>query len=330
MKVGLDQFTLHPFENPDPFFAIDFVREHHLDGLQFGGIGQLSPGLDLGPLREIDGECRRHGLYCLTSIGSPNPILGGASQGEDQLVAQLTAQIEASAAVGWRELHSALGGFERFTHPVPWRKHLVASAGVLRRLRPMLKANGCRINIENHGESTTFELARMAEDIGPDVVGICLDTANMLCHCEDPLSAVRRAAPYTHQTHTKDAIIYFTENGYTRQGRPPGQGVVPFEQVLSILAHFNPDLCLSIEDHKWVWEFGIFDREWLALHPELTPVEMGAVARTAWQITSKIHAGEIPDPIEYEKIPFKEQVVDRVHAGRDYLRKLVAQLDCRE
>lgn len=328
MKVGLDTFTLHPAPLPDAFAYLRFCVDHELEGAQFGGVNGISPALDTGKFREVQREADRLGLYCFVSVSSPNPCL--SKQSADDLYLQITREIEACAAVGWRELHSTLGGLdERHGKPQPWPQQLAASTAMLRRLAPVLRRNGCRINLEDHGETTTFELVRIAEEIGPDVAGICLDTANVLCNAEDPLWAIRRAAPYTHQTHTKDGIIYFTANGYTRQGRPPGQGVIPWEEALTILGHFNPDLCLSIEDHKWVWEFRIFDEDWLALFPDVTPRELGRVCKLAWQCSEKIARGEIPDPAEYEKIPFKDQLIERLHFGRDYLKRTLDKLGLR-
>lgn len=324
MRVGLDQFTLHPYKNGDPFFAIQWARDHGLDGVQFGGVRSLSAELDPGRLRDIQAECARHGLYSLISIGSPNPHIGKGGRDPDQIVTDLTKQIEVAGQLGWRELHSSMGGLdERKCAAPPWPEHLRSTVNVLTRLRPVLRHWGCRINLENHGDATTFELVRIAQQVGADVAGVCLDTANVLCHAEDPLEAVRRAAPYVHQTHVKDAIIYFSANGYTRQGRPPGQGVIPWAEVLAALAAFSPDLCLSIEDHKWQWEFRIFDADWLALHPDIAPAELGKVCRTAWQITQRITTGELPDPQAYESTPYIDEAVPRVCAGRDHLQAVV-------
>ena len=326
LRVGLDTFTLHPYEWSDPMRVIEFAAAHELDGVQFGGIRHLSAGLDRGELRDIQAACEQRGLYHYASIRSPNPHAGRGTAA-DQLIALLREEIEAAADVGWRELHSVLGALdERIGHAVPWTRHLADSTAVLRELRPVLRDRGCRINLEDHGDTTTFELVRIAEEVGPDVVGICLDTANVLCNAEDPLWAIRRAAPYTHMTHAKDGIIYFTERGYTRQGRPPGRGVVPWREVLPILAHFEPDLALSIEDHKWVWEFAIFDPAWQRHFPDLTAAELGRVCRLAWETSQRIAQGELPDPVEYEKIAFKDELVDRLHVGRDFLRRTIVEL----
>lgn len=321
MRVGVDTFTLHELRL-DPFATLQFLSEHELEGAQFGGLRALSDKLDGGRLREIRAEADRRGLYTHVSVPTCNPHL---VQGplEDH-VAELVREIEAAAAVGWHELHSHLGGgAERYEHPVPWTQHLADSADLIRRLAPVLRGRGSRINLETHGDVTTFELVRLVEDVGPDIAGICLDTANVLCQAEDPVMAARRAAPYTHLTHLKDGITYFIDTGYRRQGRAVGRGCLDWEQILPVLWEHAPDLPLSIEDHKWLFDFHIFEPRWLALHPDLTPEELASVVRLTWQCELRIRAGELEPPEAYEAIPFRDQVQERLHAGRDFLKELI-------
>ena len=42
-------------------------------------------------------------------------------------------------------------------------------------LSPLLKDLGLRANVETHGDETSFELIRMIEEIGPDILGVTLD-----------------------------------------------------------------------------------------------------------------------------------------------------------
>jgi sugar phosphate isomerase/epimerase len=321
MKVGLDTFTIREL-NLDPFQTLDFVVARRLEGVQFGGVRGLSPTLDRGRLREIRAQADRLGLYSHVSIPLCNPhLVAGPIEAH---LAGLVEEIEAAARVGWHELHSALGGGpERYEHPVCWTQHLADSAAFIRKLGPVLRQQHSRINLETHGDVTTFELVRLVEDVGPDIAGICLDTANVLCHAEDPVWAARRAAPYTHLTHTKDGILFFSPRGYTRQGRPPGQGCLDWEHILPALAEYAPDLPLSIEDHKWLFEFAIFEKRWLALHPDLSLEELARVVRLAWQGEAAIHSGALARPEAYEAIPFTAQLEDRLGAGRDFLLALL-------
>ncbi len=325
MRVGVDTFTLRDL-GLSPFEQLDLILELGLEGAQFGGLRGLSPSLDHGELQALRDRAEALGLYTHVSLSlTCNPHLANLDRTEH--LRRLGEEIEAAAKVGWRELHASLGGGdERYLHPVPWTRHLADSAELLRHLAPVLRGQGCRVDLETHGDSTTFELVRLVEEVGPDVVGLCLDTANVLCHCEDPVAAARRAAPYTHLTHLKDGALFFTDRGYGRQTLPPGRGALDWETILPILAEYSPDLPLSIEDHKWLFYFHCFDRHWLALHPDLTREELALVMQLAWRCQQRTLAGELPDPVAYEQIPHVDEVRERLAAGGRYLRGLVARL----
>jgi len=311
MRVGVDSFTLHSLQL-DPFQILDYARANDLAGVQFGGIGN-----DIGKMREIRAHADALGLYSHISVSSPNPHVGATSADE------LRAEIQRASECGWRELHSILGNeVDRYQSTISWSQQLSDSIAAIRNLRPQLRDHGCRINLEPHGDTTTFELVHVVEDVGQDIAGVCLDTANVLCFAEDPVAAARRVAPYTHLTHSKDAIVYFCDKGVRRQVRPPGQGVLDWEKILAALGEFSPDLPLSIEDHKWLYDIEIFTESWHEEQADLSGKELAEFVRLAWQCQSKIHSGYLCDPQEYEALPFVDQLTVRLHAGRDYLRQL--------
>ena len=324
MRIGLDTYTIHCL-NLDPFQMLDYLKKHDLEGVQFGGIRWLSNTLDTGKLREIRSHADNLGVYSHVSVSTCNPYLVNGSL--DDHIENLTMEIESAASCNWHELHSSLGGGnERYEHPIPWTQHLADSAELIKRLGPVLRHHKSRINLETHGDTTTFELARLSEDVGTDIAGICLDTANVLCHAEDPVLAVRRAAPYTHLTHTKDAIIFFIDSGYRRQTVPAGKGELDWEAILPILAEYSPDLPISIEDHKMLFDFHVFDSDWLSLHPDLTREELARVMQIAWKCQKRILNGDLPDPEAYEKTPYADEMEDRLHTGRDYLKTMLHRL----
>ena len=324
MRVGLDVYTISSLKL-DPFEMLAFVRDHGLDGIQFGGIRGLSEPLDAGRLREIRAGADEMGLYSYVSTSTCNPHQARGSL-EDHLV-WLQEEVEAAAACGWHELHSGLGGLtERYEHPVRWPQHMADAAELIRKLGPVLRQHSSRINLETHGDTSTFELVRLVEDAGPDIAGICLDTANVLCQAEDPVWAARRAAPYTHLTHLKDAIAFFIDTGFRRQTRPIGAGALDWQTLLPVLAEYSPDLPLSIEDHKMFFDFHVFDAHWLRLHPDLTREELARVMQFVWRCEKRIQDGDLSDPEVYERTPFVEELETRLCAGRDALRELVHRL----
>ncbi|MBI2941852.1 MAG: sugar phosphate isomerase/epimerase [Chloroflexi bacterium] len=329
MRVGIDVFTLRHLRL-NGLETLDFVRRHGLEGAQFGSLTSLSPALDEGELQAVRQYADENDLYFEVSVPSPNPNLASprvAELGGGSYRRGLERHIELAARLGCRHLHGALGSEKARDDPnYPWANHLADSTTFLRSLAPALRAHGCRIGLETHGDTTTFELVRLVEEIGPDVLGICLDTGNVLIRLEDPVMAAGRAAPYTIQTHTKDAILYFTDEGLTRQTRPAGQGAIDWHRLLPILGAANPRLTLSIEDHKWIFSAEIYQPGFVESHPDLTPAEFAQLLRFTWECQKKIDRGVIPHPEPYEAVPWEEEAEQRIDAGASYLKRTLGEL----
>lgn len=318
MRIGIDTFTIRDL-NKNPYETLDYIKGLGFEGAQFGGIRSLSPSLDTGELKALDDYAKSKGMYIYTSVPPLDPYLHGGPYGE--LKEEIKRQVAAAASVGWKELHTCVnGGDARYSSPEPWSEHIDAAIRLLLDLGGALRDCGCRVNIETHGAETTFDILRIIEAVGEDICGVCLDSANTLVNAEDPVLAAKRVAPYTHLTHLKDGLVYFSQNGIMRQGKPPGQGSVDFEQVLPILGEYSPDLPLSIEDHKWLFEAKIYDADWIRANPDLTPYELGQCVRLAWEGWQKIQEGALPDPETYEAIPYLDQMEERLAIGRDHLR----------
>ncbi len=324
MRIGIDTFSLRDLKL-DPFGQLEWIHVHGFEGAQFGGLGT-----DGSRLKAIRGRADELGLYSHISIGSPNWRMGTGSF--DECLSTLRSQIRAAAEAGWHELHTSLGNERnRYRHETQsWSAQLAGAVRLLRELAPVLRDLGSRVNLEPHFDTTTFELIRIAETVGPDICGICLDTANVMLFGEDPIEAMRRAAPYTHLTHIKDAFLFFGDDGLVRQTHPPGRGAIDWAAGLPILAEYSPRLPLSIEDHKWLFKAEILEAWWHAEQADLSREELAGTVALAARGQREILTGVRPDPDEYEKIPHLQELEERMLAGRDHLRGLLARLGLAE
>ncbi|MCL2664552.1 MAG: sugar phosphate isomerase/epimerase [Defluviitaleaceae bacterium] len=324
MRVGIDSMTLGPLKL-NAIEMLDYAKKNGFEGIQFGSVRGLSPNLDAEELKRIKAHGDNNGLYTHIGISPVNPVV--YNEGFDSLASRIRVEIEAAAQAGWHELHSIINiGSERYTHKIPWAAHIDGAIRLINRLRPVLEKNASRINIETHIE-TTFDIINVISCTGTHLTGVCLDTANTLVNAEDPVMAARRVAPYTHLTHTKDAIVCFCEEGVLRQGKPVGMGSVDFETILPVLAEYSPDLPLSIEDHKWLFKANIFEEDWIKKNPDLTPLELGLFVKLAWQTQQKLFSGEIPPVDEYGTKPFIDELEERLFFGRNYLNGLLKKMD---
>ena len=316
MKVGIDAFTIREIST-DPFVQLEFASAHGFEGVQFDEARYL--GTEVSKLKDIVALANDKNLYTYASVDVVNHLYHQISPREN--AEMITAEIKAFSQAGWHELRTRTGGLDD-----RGPETRAAAVEVMKLLRPVLREHASRINFENHGDCTTSELVRMIEEVGDDIMGINLDTANTLVHAEDPVLAAKRCLKYIHSTHAKDGILYFSAKGVTRQGRPAGQGVVDWDALLPLLYSQNKDLPISIEDHKWLFEVAIYDAGWVADHPDLGLYELGQFVKKAAACSDRIADGDLAQPEDYEKTPFTDEMMERLQAGRDFLKKKVRGL----
>jgi sugar phosphate isomerase/epimerase len=346
MKVGVE--ICHGFIEDigfDDFVtAYDRVKAFGFAGMYYKSPQYISKSLDMGKLKAARQYADDLGLYMEFGLGRVNPyntseapdvwLLGGGDYrlAMEKIIAA-TAEIGChellGVTAGWKYNHTGYFHFDRFRTDVTWEDQLIDTQKFLQILAPTLRQFGSRVNIETHEEITSYEILRMVEAVGADVVGVALDSGNILSRGEDPIAVARRIAPYCHQTHAKDAVLFFSEKGIVRQVRPCGKGVVNWKGMLPILYQYSPQLTLNLEDHKGYQDIDFFSDEWRHFHPDLNLAEMGELIRLAHECELKISRGEVEDVSEYEAIPYKNQMVDRLKTGMDYLNGVIDELNLR-
>lgn len=325
MKLGIDGLKLPEAKKRGPLASLDRVKELGLAGIFFSTVLDMSPTLDEGELRDIRVKADELGLYLESGIGKINPYCSAEAPelraiGDGDIIAGFTRMIEASAAIGCRELWVSPGNFkseyrgrlanDRFRTDVAWEEQLLATEKVLQKLAPAARANGVHLNMETHDEITSFEILRLIEKVGDDCMGVVFDTANGLQRAEHPVFAARRLAPYIRQTHIKDAYVGRAPGGFDFQTRPVGGGIVDFGAILPILAEANPDLNLSLEVAQSVEDkprkanprqcIELYDPIWRAGHPDLTAEEQDAFLSMVDAYEKRVTSGAVPDWEVYE------------------------------
>lgn len=116
-------------------------------------------------------------------------------------------------------------------------------------LLPRFADAGVRIAIENHDRFPTRALVEIVERLGPDRVGICLDTVNSFAALEGPETVVERLAPYALNLHVKDFNIRRVNGqmGFVVEGAPAGEGRLQVPWLLERLAAAGRDVNAILE-----------------------------------------------------------------------------------
>ena len=223
MKIGAEGSKYLNSRKIGVFKAMDLARAHHLEGITFKTVLDLSPTLDPGELKAVKQYADENGFYIEIGLGKINPFntaeapevrkLGGGDfrRGFEQMAAACRSIdcTELCVVTANYQYYPNRFAYDRFRTDVDWQDQLAITAKFIVRLAPCLRDLGCRLNIETHEEITSFEVVRLVEGAGADVAGITFDTGNVLARGEDPVAAARRVAPYVHSTHIKDAILFF-------------------------------------------------------------------------------------------------------------------------
>lgn len=329
--IGYDDFTI----------AFERVKKSGFNGMYYKSPQYISESLDPGKLRAARQYADELGLYLEFGIGRVNPYnttesdkVWLLSKGDYRLAlekiiaaaADINCHELVGVTAGWKGQHAGYFCFDRFRTDVTWEDQLLATEKFLKILAPTLRQYGSRVNLETHEEITSFEIIRMVEAVGSDVLGVTFDTGNVLSRGEDPVAAAKRVAPYCHQTHAKDAILFFSKDGIVRQVKPCGKGVVNWQAVLPILHACNPSLNLTVEDHKGYMQIDFFLEEWRRAHPDLTLAEMGELIRLARECELKLNSGEIENVEAYEAISYQEQMNERLQFSLGTLNRVINDL----
>ncbi|SHH00644.1 Sugar phosphate isomerase/epimerase [Kaistia soli DSM 19436] len=326
MRIGIEGLKMPEATRRGPLASLDHARSYGMAGISFSSVLDMSPTLDSGALKAIRSRADELGMYLEAGLGKLNPYCSAEAPelraiGDGDIVAGLRRMMEASAEIGCQELWASLSNFkpqysgrlanDRFRTDVTWPEQLLASERLLRILAPIARDLGIHINLETHDEVTSFELVRLVENVGPDAIGIVLDTANVLQRGEHPVWAARRVAPYIRQTHIKDAYVAHAPGGLDFQTRPCGNGIVDFRAILPIIAAVNPAMNLTIEPAQSTADkrraavprqrIEIDDPIWLAAHPDLTREERAAYEALIGDYEKRIAAGEVADWETYER-----------------------------
>lgn len=324
MRIGLDCYTVSHL-GLSTADSLQFAASLQLDGVQFLEPAALVPDLTPDRFRQLRRDADALGLYLEIGLPSPNPFgqLSPPTAPIDpaERASWFRPHLEAVAALGSPHARVFIGNrHDRFRTDVPWSRQCEAAAQTLRAMRADLLALGLRLGVETHADLTCDELLRLIDTVGDDILGVTLDTGNLPMRLDDPLLAAERLAPLVVMTHTKDAVLGFTDRGLCWQARPVGEGCIPIPAMLDLLHRHTPDLNLSIELHPRTYDLPIFDPTWLAWFPSLEPASLATVVQLAVTCERRFADGSMPHPTEVEALPWPDRAEAWITRSATFLR----------
>jgi sugar phosphate isomerase/epimerase len=321
INIGLDG---RKFPDADRLGAIGLLErcaELGYDGVFFRTVLDIVPDLDPGKLAAIRERADELELYLEMGLGKINPFNTPEAPevrilGDGDYLLGMRRMIEAVTAIGCTNLwadtanyqgHSfGLFAIDRYRTDVDWTDQLAITTKFICKLSPILRARGAALAVETHEEITTHELARMIEAVGPEVMGVTLDLANVLTRGEDPIEATRRVAPYVRQTHMRDWIVFETPTGLERQIRACGDGLIDWQKVMTLLrdAGAAPNFTIENANGRDRNDIPINDPVWRAGQPDQSQAELDELVRLSRAYAADVAAGRKPGPDDYYADPF--------------------------
>jgi sugar phosphate isomerase/epimerase len=247
MRLGIDSYSLR-WQGWNAFQLLEYSAKLGLDNVHYSERRNLD-SLDAGYLTSLKRQARELGVALEVGMGSFDrysssfrPEMGSGEQ-------QLTDMLHAAKVIGSPVVRCFLGTQADRVGPTPFQQHLDECARTLRAVAPLARDLGIKVAVENHGgvDLLARELRTLVEEVGPDAVGVCLDTGNPAYGGEDPVVSAEILAPYVVSSHVRDTQVWVVENGAMAQWVPLGQGNVDLPRIVEILAKHAPNPPVDLE-----------------------------------------------------------------------------------
>jgi 3-oxoisoapionate decarboxylase len=244
MKLGIDAYTLR-WQRWDVFRLLEYSASLGLDVVQLGR-GELG-SLEEAHLRDVKARADELGLSLELAMGSIDKwtpyFRADAGPAEDQFRALLPV----ARALGSPIIACQLGNRSARDGEIPWPEHLDEVRRVLVAVSPDVRDWDILATLETHGEFLGRELKALVDEVGPDVVGVCLDTGNPVTLAEDPVVTTEVLASYTLTSHVRDSRVWQVPEGAMYQWVPMGEGNVDFRRIVAILEEKAPKMTFNLE-----------------------------------------------------------------------------------
>ncbi len=277
MKIGLETESYHLLFQNGRMDIFDFIKktaELGLDGVMiniikdknldpnWGTLGSNEPS----HLEKVKNEIQKYGLFVEIDARGTEPE-------------RLKNIIEVAHKIGADTIRTyvSCGG--------NLQEEMEQAPNNIKEILPLLKKYRIKLAIENHEYETADEIIDMIKRINSPWVGVTCDTGNGMMAWEEPITTVKKLAPYTFTTHFKDHIVIKDGDEYKVCGAAVGYGNMEVEECFKILVEETTLTRINIEMcHPYVATFkkkkgagGVLELGEGAFKIENTPIDVSVV-----------------------------------------------------
>jgi sugar phosphate isomerase/epimerase len=258
MKIGVSGYSFRKHQKATGCSYTDLCDQAKALGFEGIEFIDLKTADDIAEAKKIRAHCEAIGLPIVAYT------VGANLQAEDLRaeIERLKGCVDVAHALGAPVMRHDVASKLREVEGNTWENAIEDMVPAVREITEYAASKGIRTCSENHGYifQDSLRVESLIRAVGHKNYGWLVDMGNFLCVDEDPLSAVRRAAPYAFHAHAKDFLYhvvregtaspegYFrTRNGNLLRGTAVGHGVVPVEESVKVLRESGYDGWLSVE-----------------------------------------------------------------------------------
>ena len=255
MKIGVSSYSFSKYRRESGCSYIDLCRiakEIGFDAIEFIGLDGADP---VAEAEKINAYCKEVGLEISAYTIGADLLKDDYDATREKLLADLKIAAALGAPLMRHDVCYSL------PEGMDWREAVNIMAPRIREITEHAESMGIRTCSENHGYifQDSERVKALIDAVDHPNYRWLVDLGNFLCVDEDPLSAVRVAAPYAIHVHAKDFLyklksdavapvgFFGTRGGNYLRGTVVGHGVVPVDACMKILKQQGYCGTLSLE-----------------------------------------------------------------------------------
>ena len=235
-SVGGNQFT--------PAQYLDHFASLKLTWAQIS----LPPAIlaDEAAVRQVKDHADRLGLKLQLAFGTMCPSARSFNPKNGTLDEQVARALRASQIFGARCMRCILGGDPERPQI---EMHMDNMIKAVRGMRSRIVDSGIKLAVENHGgDLQAREMKSMIEAVGPDIMGVCLDSGNPVWMLEDPHMTLEMLIPYAETSHVRDSAVWKVPEGIAVRWVNMGEGNVDIDGWIRKFVAAKPGLPIIFEN----------------------------------------------------------------------------------
>lgn len=170
-------------------------------------------------------------------------------------LSELERAMEEAKVVGATTMRVVSTGrrrYETFKTMAEFQETKKSHTAVVEEIVPLAEKHKIILAMENHKDRTADEFVALLKQFSSEYYGALIDFGNNLSLSEDPMSVVRKLAPYVKSTHLKDMAVKRYDEGFLLSEVICGRGFLDMKDMVEICRRANPKvrICLEmITDH---------------------------------------------------------------------------------